>query len=137
VLTLRAGASLHLALRTVVGDYPDHPIGEEFGQVLVELEFGLPTQKAFGRLAERLEDQDASAIVDAIVQSDELGWPLAQTFERLADRISAERILNAQDTAGSAGAKIMLPSTLVLMSAILLLFGPTIVRALRGELSLH
>jgi tight adherence protein C len=137
VLTLRAGASLNLSLRKVVADYVDHPVGEEFGQVLVEMEHGLPRADAFARLSQRLEDPDMVALLDSIVQSEELGWPLAQTIERLADRLNIQRTLKAEETAGSAGVLVMLPSTLVLMSAILMLFGPTIVRALRGGLSLQ
>jgi hypothetical protein len=81
-------------------------------------------------MADRLKIPDITSLGDAIVQSEELGWPLADTLERLADRINAERILNAQATAGAAGVYVMLPSTLVLMSAVLLLFAPFVVRYL-------
>ena len=69
-------------------------------------------------------------LTDALVQSEELGWPLAETLEGLADRLNGERVLRAQATAGAAGVYVMLPSTLVLLSAVLLLFAPFIVRYL-------
>lgn len=126
-LMLRSGTSLRIALARVVEDYERHPIGVEFGQVLAEIDLGASRIEAFRKLSRRLEIQDITALADAIVQSEELGWPLAETLERLADRISSDRILKAQAAAGAAGVMVMIPSTLVLASAVLLLFAPVIV----------
>ncbi len=127
VLMLRSGTSMRIALARVIDDYQRHPLGVEFGQVLAEIDVGSARAEAFKKMAERLKIPDVTSLVDAIVQSEELGWPLADTLERLADRINAERVLRAQAKAGAAGVYVMLPSTLVLMSAILLLFAPFIV----------
>jgi tight adherence protein C len=130
VLMLRSGTSLRIALGRVIDDYQGHSLGIELGQVIAEIDVGSPRTEAFRKMADRLKIPDITSLVDAIVQSEELGWPLADTLERLADRINAERILNAQATAGAAGVYVMLPSTLVLMSAVLMLFAPFIVRYL-------
>ncbi len=131
VLMLRSGTSMRIALGRVVSDYENHPIGVEFGQVLAEIDVGSPRSEAFKKMALRLKIPDITSLVDAVVQSEELGWPLAETLERLADRINAERILAAQATAGAAGVYVMLPSTLVLLSAVIILFAPFIVQYLR------
>lgn len=136
VLILRSGTSLNLALSRVVADYADHPVGEELGQVLSEIEMGAPRAEAIRRLAQRLGNQDITVLADSMVQSEELGWPLADTLARQADRMASERILAAQAKAGAAGVWVMLPSTLVLMGAVLLLFGPMIVRFMRGGMML-
>jgi tight adherence protein C len=136
VLILRSGTSLNLALARVVADYADHPVGEEFGQVLSEVEMGAPRTEAIRRLAQRLNNPDITALADSMVQSEELGWPLADTLARQADRMASERILAAQAKAGAAGVWVMLPSTLVLLGAVLLLFGPMIVRFMRGGFNL-
>ncbi len=130
VLMLRSGTSLRIALGRVIDDYQNHALGIELGQVVAEIDVGSPRTEAFKKMAERLKINDITALVDAIVQSEELGWPLADTLERLADRMNAERILTAQATAGAAGVYVMLPSTFVLMSAVLLLFAPFIVKYL-------
>jgi tight adherence protein C len=127
VLMLRSGTSLRIALSRVIDDYQRHPLGVEFGQVLAEIDVGAHRTDAFKKMADRLKIPDITLLVDAIAQSEELGWPLADTLERLADRINAERVLQAQATAGAAGVYVMLPSTLVLMAAVLLLFAPFIV----------
>ncbi len=128
VLILRSGTSLSIAMIRVVEDYQDHPVGDELGQVLAEMEMGSPRVEAFRRFATRVAIPDITSLSDAIVQSEELGWPLAETLEHLADRLASERVLRAQAKAGTAGVLVMLPSTLVLMSAVLLLFGPLILR---------
>ena len=115
----------------MVDDYTRHPLGVEFGQVLAEMDVGAQRADAFRKMAERVKIPDITLLVDAIAQSEELGWPLADTLERLADRINAERVLRAQATAGAAGVYVMLPSTMVLMAAVLLLFAPFIVTYLK------
>jgi len=132
VLILRSGTSLSVALQRVVRDYADHPVGEELGQVLAEIEMGSPRVEALRRWADRVSSPDVNALADSIVQSEELGWPLADTLERQADRMAAERVLQAQSKAGAAGVMVMIPSTLVLVAAVILLFGPMIVRFLQG-----
>jgi tight adherence protein C len=136
-LMLRSGTSLRLALVRVVNDYEGHPIGVEFGQVLAEIDMGATRIDAFKKLADRLKISDISQLTDAILQSEELGWPLAETLERLADRIQNERMLKAQATAGAAGVYVMIPSTLVLISSVLLLFSPLIVSYLRKGVDLQ
>jgi len=128
VLMLRSGTSMRIAMARVIDDYQRHPFGVELGQVLAEIEVGSPRAEAFKKMADRLKIPDITSLVDAIVQSEELGWPLADTLERQADRIHSERVLRAQATAGAAGVLVMLPAALVLASAVLLLFAPFIVR---------
>jgi len=128
VLMLRSGTSMRIAMARVIDDYQRHPFGVELGQVLAEIDVGSPRAEAFKKMAERLKIPDITSLVDAIVQSEELGWPLADTLERQADRIHSERVLRAQATAGAAGVLVMLPAALVLASAVLLLFAPFIVR---------
>jgi tight adherence protein C len=135
-LILRAGTSLNIALARVVADYEDHPVGEELGQMLSEMEMGAPRTEAVRRMAERLKQPDISALAEAMIQSEELGWPLGDTLARQADRMAAERVLAAQSKAGAAGVWVMIPSTLVLLGAVLLLFGPMIVRFMVGGYNL-
>ena len=127
VLMLRSGTSMRIAMGRVIEDYSRHPFGVELGQVIAEIDVGAHRPDAFKKMAERLKIPDITSLVDAIVQSEELGWPLADTLERLADRLNSERVLNAQAKAGAAGVYVMIPSTLVLLAAVLILFAPFIV----------
>ena len=137
VLTLRSGISLPSAMKRIVGDYPTHPIGHEFDHLLTDIELGVKQKVAFERFAQRLELPEVTSIVDAVLQSDELGQPLADTLERLSDRMTVQRLLRAQESAGAAGVTVMVPAMLVLAASIVLLFSPMIVRMMRGEMSLN
>ncbi len=136
VLMLRSGTSFNLALRQVVEDYADHPLGQELGQVVAEIDMGANRREALARLNDRLALDAMEILVDNITQAEELGWPLAETLERMADRLTSQRMLRAQSAAGRASVMIMLPSTLILVAVVLILFGPVIVRFLRGDYSL-
>jgi pilus assembly protein TadC len=66
--------------------------------------------------------------VDDVIQSEELGRPIADTLERLADRVRVRRVQEAVDTAGKAKVMVLVPGMLVLMATLLVLFAPFIVR---------
>ena len=77
-----------------------------------------------------MKQPDITALADSMVQSEELGWPLADTLARQADRMAAERVLAAQAQAGAAGVWVMLPSmtmSLSLASVSELLYVPSTV----------
>ena len=106
VLMLRSGTSLRIALGRVIEDYQRHPLGIELGQVIAEIDVGSPRVEAFKKMAERLKLADIKSLVDAIVQSEELGWPLADTLERLADRINVVGVSFASPGDGGCGGRI-------------------------------
>jgi len=136
VLTLRTGTSLNLALRRVAADYATHPLGHEIDQTLSEIEVGAPRREALARLGERTSVPEMVTLVETINQAQDLGWPMADTLERLAEGMNTNRVVKAQDSAGRAGSLVMIPAMLVMGSAVLLIFGPMIVRILRGDLAL-
>lgn len=128
VLTIRAGASLNIALERVVIDYADHPIGIEFRATLTDLELGATLTQAFQNLLKRAPVPVVRTFVDDVIQSEELGRPIADTLERLADRVRVRRVQEAVDTAGKAKVMVLVPGMLVLMATLLVLFAPFIVR---------
>lgn len=127
-LTMRAGASLLQAIQRVTVDFGDQPIGVEFRATLTDMEMGLTTKESFEGLARRAPIPSLKQFVDDLVQSDELGRPLADALESLSDRERVRRVQDAIDTAGKAKAMVMVPGTLVLLATMLLLFSPFIVK---------
>lgn len=127
-LTMRAGASLLIALQRVAQDFGNLPIGVEFKATLTDIEMGIGTKEAFEKLVLRAPQPVVKQFVDELVQSEELGRPLAETMETLSDRTRIRRIQDAVDTAGRAKVMVMVPSTLVLFATMLLLFAPFIVK---------
>lgn len=131
-LTMRAGASLRIAMEGVAADYEDHPIGVEFAATLTDLNMGLTLRDAYRNLARRAPMPVVTALVDDLIQSDELGRPLADTLERQSDRVRARRVQEATETAGKAKVLVLIPGMLVLLACLLVLFAPFIVRYYYG-----
>ncbi|HEX8876291.1 MAG TPA: type II secretion system F family protein [Phycisphaerales bacterium] len=124
VLTMRAGASLQIALRQVCEDYRGHPIGVEFAATLADIERGSTARQAFVNFASRAPVPIVKYLVDEIVQSDELGRPIATTLERLADQTRVRRVQDATSTAGAAKVAVLAPGVLILFAVLIVLLAP-------------
>lgn len=124
VLTMRAGASLQIALRQVCEDYRGHPIGVEFTATLADIERGSTARQAFVNFANRAPVPIVKYLVDEIVQSDELGRPIATTLERLADQTRVRRVQDATSTAGAAKVAVLAPGVLNLFAVLIVLLAP-------------
>jgi tight adherence protein C len=119
VLTMRAGAPLPEALERVALDYAGHPIGTEFKSVITDLELGVTTREAFENLGARVPIPDIKTFVDDLVQAGELGRPVADALERLADRSRIRRVQDATETAGKAKVLVLVPGMLVFLATLM------------------
>lgn len=128
VLSLRAGASLSVAMDIVAKDYAGHPLGEEFRATLKDIEMGVTSKTAFENLAQRVRSAVVRTFVDEVIQSEELGRPIADTLERLSDRVRVTRVQEATNLAGKAKVMVLVPGLLVLMATLIILFTPWIVK---------
>ncbi|MBY0113966.1 MAG: type II secretion system F family protein [Phycisphaerales bacterium] len=124
VLTMKAGASLQIAMRQVCEDYRGHPIGIEFAATLADIERGSTARQAFVNFAKRAPVPIVKYLVDEIVQSDELGRPIAATLERLADQTRVRRVQDATSTAGAAKVAVLAPGVLILFAVLIVLLAP-------------
>jgi tight adherence protein C len=128
VLSLRAGASLSVAMGIVAKDYKGHPLGEEFGATLKDIEMGTTLKTAFESLAQRVPSRVVRTFVDEVIQSEELGRPIAGTLERLSDRVRVNRVQDATNVAGKAKVMVLVPGLLVLLATLIVLFAPWVVK---------
>ncbi len=132
VLTIRAGASLLQAMERVATDYADHPLGVEFKATLTDIELGMTSHQAFSNLGRRVPIPVVLALADEIKLAEELGRPVVETLEHLAEQARTRRVQHAVDVAGEAAVKVMVPGLLILMACLVVLFAPFIVKALYG-----
>jgi len=123
-LLMEAGASFLNALKQGVNEFGDHPISQEFGRVLADMNMGKARTEAFHNLRSRLQDDEISSIVGAIIQSEELGTPLAHIFRTQADVLRVKRTQRAETIAGEAGVNMLLPAVLIMASTVLVILGP-------------
>jgi tight adherence protein C len=123
-LLMHAGSSFLSALQQAVDEFAGHPVSEEFGRVLADIKMGKTRTEAFNHLRGRLDDQDVSGIIGAIVQGEELGSPLAEIFRSQADVLRVKRSQRAETIAAEAGVNMLLPGVLVMAATVLIILGP-------------
>ncbi|MDX2116000.1 MAG: type II secretion system F family protein [Planctomycetota bacterium] len=136
-LTMRAGASLMIAMERVAVDYAGHPVGEEFKATLKDIEMGTTTRQAFKNLGLRVPSEVIRGFVDDVVQAEELGRPMAETLDRLSERVRIKRVQDAMAKAGSAKVMVLIPGMLVFIAVLILLFSPFVVKFYYGGFSLE
>ncbi len=123
-LLMEAGATFLQAMRQAVYELRGTPVATEFNRVLGDMNLGKTRREAFETLRNRLADDEITGIVGAIIQGEELGTPLAQTFRIQSDVLRLKRSQRAETIAGEAGVNMLLPGVLVMAATILVIFGP-------------
>ncbi|NQU21653.1 MAG: type II secretion system F family protein [Candidatus Nealsonbacteria bacterium] len=129
-LLMESGSTFLAALRQAVREFEDHPVAEEFGRVLSDMNMGKTRAEAFEAMRQRLSDEEITSIIGSILQGEELGTPLARIFRTQADVLRLKRSQWAETVAAEAGVNMLLPSTLVMMAAALIILGPFLLNIL-------
>ena len=132
-MAMDAGATFYEAAGAVIRDDLDDPLNQEFAIVVHEIDFGRSRQDALTHLGERIPVDGLDGIVSAVLQAEALGTPLADVLKLQANLLRMRRSMRAERKAGEAAVKILVPSMLILISVVLVIFAPIIVRAIRGE----
>jgi len=132
-MAMDAGATFYEATSSVIRDDPSDPLNEELAIVVREIDFGRSRQDALTHLGERIPVDGLDSIVSAILQAETLGTPLAEVLKLQANLLRMRRSMRAERKAGEAAVKVLVPSMLILICVVLIIFAPVIVRAIRGE----
>jgi tight adherence protein C len=133
-LAMGAGATFTEAVKTVIHEDVDDPFSVELRTVLAEMELGETRRKSLQNLADRVPLDNLRSIVASVIQAEELGTPLGDVLHAQASLMRLQRSVRAENAAAVASVRILVPSLLILMSVIIAVFGPAIVRAIRGGL---
>ncbi|MFW6059119.1 MAG: type II secretion system F family protein [Phycisphaeraceae bacterium] len=133
-LVMGAGSSFTEAVETLIRDNPDDDLNQELRIVLSEIEFGTTRATALQNLAERIPLESLRSVVGAVVQAERLGTPLSSILKMQADVLRNQRSVRAEKLAASASLRILLPSTLILLAVVLIVFAPIILRWIQGTL---
>lgn len=133
-LSMGAGATFNEAVRTLVREDLKSPLNQEFRQVLGEIEMGRTRTEALLNFGQRIPLEELKSIVSAIIQGETLGTPLTDALRMQSNLLRLKRSVRAEKLAGEAAVKILLPSVLILISVLIMVLGPVIVRAVKGQL---
>jgi len=133
-LAMGAGSTFTEAVRTVVREASNDPLNVELNTVLTEMDLGTTRRRALGNLADRVPLESLRSIVASIMQAEDLGTPMGQVLRNQSALLRRHRSVRAEKLAALASVRILIPSILILLSVVLTVFAPVIIRAVRGEL---
>lgn len=124
---VKAGMSLDSAFmhvsQTLTG-----VMGDELGRVVQDIRMGVPRREALFSMAERMNVPELDMFVRAVAQSDELGVPIADTLKSQATEMRVRRRQQAEETAMKLPVKVLMPTMLCIVPALLIVVvGPAII----------
>ena len=123
-LLMEAGSAFTGALKQAVDEFQGHPVAQEFGRVLADMNLGKTRAEAFQAMRDRLADDEITSIIGSVLQGETLGTPLANIFRTQADVLRIKRTQRAELVAGEAGVNMLLPAVLVMAATVLIIVGP-------------
>ena len=135
-LLMEAGATFLNALNQAVDEFRGHPVADEFGRVLADMNLGKTRMEAFQSMRDRLADDEITSIIGTIIQGEHLGTPLARIFRSQADVLRVKRSQRAESIAGEAGVNMLMPAVLVMAATVLIILGPFLLNFFKFGMSI-
>ncbi|MDH3584409.1 MAG: type II secretion system F family protein [Phycisphaerae bacterium] len=127
-LLLEAGSTFTEAVNTLIRDEPENDLNVELQLVQSEIEFGTTRAAALANMADRVPLDSLRSVVGAINQAEALGTPLSVILKNQSGMIRNLRSVRAEEASASASLKILIPSMLILIAVVIVVFAPLIIR---------
>lgn len=129
-LVMDVGGTFAEGLQAVARENAQHPLGQELGILIANLEGGSERKQAFQSLAERIVDDDVDEFVQSVVKGEELGTPLAKILSTQAEQMRQKRSQWAEQASARAQVNIIFPVMLIMVACLLIVAAPFVIRAL-------
>jgi tight adherence protein C len=115
-VSVEAGLGFDAAL-SKLGEYLEGPLVEEFLLVLAELRVGESRSNALRKMADRVDIPELTAVVNSLIQAEQLGSPLGQMLRVQAQESRNRRQVAAEEQAMKAPVKMLLPTAVFIFPA--------------------
>jgi tight adherence protein C len=132
-MCVEAGLNFQGALHQAMEKAPASPLRNEFAVVLRDLRSGLSRADALRRMAERLDIQEVTSFVSAVVQSERMGASLAAVMRVQAEQRRNERFQRAEKMAMEAPIKLVGPLIIFIFPVTFIVLGFPIAMKFLGE----
>ena len=127
-VSVEAGLGFDAALQKVV-EKSQGPLADEFDTALNEIRMGKPRREALRDMARRVEVDDVSTFVGAVVQADTLGVSISNVLAVQAEQVRQKRRQRAEEKAQKAPVKILIPMLFFIFPTIfIVLLGPALLQ---------
>lgn len=120
-LSVEAGKDFLTSLRDILARRRLDSLGEELMRAFHEIQLGRKRADALRDMSKRVRQPDLAAVVNAIVQAEELGVSIGQLLRLQGDMLRNKRFNLAEKLANQAPVKIILPIIVCIFPAVLLI----------------
>jgi len=133
-LVVESGMSLDEGMLSITERF-HNALGDEIGKVLREIRLGRPRMSALEHMAETTGVAELHHLVESIVQSDQMGVPIARLLRVQAMEMRRRQRQTAQERAAQASSRMVFPMVGCIFPVLwIVLLGPAIIQILK---SLH
>jgi len=133
-LSTEAGLDFIGAIQKVVEKAASSPLVDELGQMLREIKVGSSRSDALREMSNRIGMTEINSFVAILISADQMGASIGKILRQQADQIRSERLLRAEKEGARAASKVLLPSVLFLLPAVLLMVaGPFVLAFFSGK----
>jgi tight adherence protein C len=127
-LVVESGMSLDEGLLSITERF-HNALGDEIGKVLREIRLGRPRMSALEHMAETTGVPDLHHLVESIVQSDQMGVPIARLLRVQAMEMRRRQRQTAQERAAQASSRMVFPMVGCIFPVLwIVLLGPAIIQ---------
>lgn len=127
-VSVEGGLGFDAALARL-GENLQGPLVEELLLVLAELRVGESRSNALRKMAARVEISELTAVVNSLIQADQLGSPLGKMLRIQAEESRNRRQVAAEETAMKAPVKMLVPTAIFIFPAMfVVILGPAILK---------
>jgi len=124
VVSVEAGAGLDGALAEVV-HRKEGPLVDEFRRLLGEVRVGKTRRRAWQDMADRVGEDNLSALVASLAQAEQLGVSIAKALRTQSDSLRTRRSLQIKEVAAALPVKMLFPLIFFIFpSLFVILLGP-------------
>ncbi|MFI5282685.1 MAG: type II secretion system F family protein [Candidatus Dormibacterales bacterium] len=131
-LVVESGMGLDDGLLSITERF-HNALGDEIGKVLREIRLGRPRMAALEHMAESTGVADLHHLVESIVQSDQMGVPIARLLRVQATEMRRRQRQTAQERAAQASSRMVFPMVGCIFPVLwIVLLGPAIIQILKS-----
>ncbi|MBK8971101.1 MAG: type II secretion system F family protein [Hahellaceae bacterium] len=127
IMAVEAGLNLTGGMQQAAKLGPDGPLRQELSIVLRDIRTGLNRQKALRQLADRVQLNELTLLVNALIQAEKSGASMGHTLRIQADQRRTERFQQAEKLAMQAPVKLIFPLIVFIFPVTFLILGFPIV----------
>ena len=127
-LVVESGMSLDEGMLSITERF-HNALGDEIGKVLREIRLGRPRMSALEHMADVCGVADLHHLVESIVQSDQMGVPIARLLRVQATEMRRRQRQTAQERAAQASSRMVFPMVGCIFPVLwIVLLGPAIIQ---------